>query len=240
MRSTTIVCGLAFAALTVAQSTTISLYIPGADTQPLVGSIIGSDSAATTYALECAPGTDSNDCGFPGVFTLTEGPSTAVYTLSDGIEADSSTIVAFTGYIDCSLDASSAVCAESFGGTEANFPGSSTETFTGTDFTYMPVVITAGPLNTGGAAAPSSTNAAPTASSTGDAVESSTSGAAESSFDSPSGSSATKTSSGAAQTQGSSSPSVKASSSPSTGGVPMITGNAKWVLGGAALAAALV
>jgi hypothetical protein len=41
MLSTTLVSGLAFAGLSVAQST-ISLYIPGADTQPLVGSIIAS------------------------------------------------------------------------------------------------------------------------------------------------------------------------------------------------------
>ncbi len=40
------------------------------------------DAIATTYVLECAPGTDASDCGFDGPFTLTEGPSTAVYTLS--------------------------------------------------------------------------------------------------------------------------------------------------------------
>jgi hypothetical protein len=34
--------GLALAGLSSAQTTTISLYIPGADTQPLIGSIIGS------------------------------------------------------------------------------------------------------------------------------------------------------------------------------------------------------
>ncbi len=90
--------GLAFAGLCSAQTTTLSLYIPGADTQPLIGSIIGSvrasprsssnsnnkqDSAATTYALQCVAGTDSSDCGFPGVFTLTEGPATAAYTMSE-------------------------------------------------------------------------------------------------------------------------------------------------------------
>lgn len=228
MLSTTVFSGLVFAGLSVAQST-ISLFIPGADPQPLVGSIVASDATATTYALECAPGTDGSDCGFPGVFTLTEGPSTAVYTLGGDIEADSSTVVAFSGYIDCSLGSSSAVCVESFTGTDANFPGMSTETLTGTDFSYMPVVLTDAPLNTGAAAAPSSTTAAPTASSTGSAKESTSASA--------SNSGATKTSSGTAQTQGASS---SQSTSASTGGVPVITGNAKWVLGGAALAAILV
>jgi len=222
MLSTIVISGLVFAGLSVAQST-ISLYIPGADTQSLVGSIIASDATATTYAIECAPNTDGSDCGFNGAITLTEGPSTAVYTLSEaGGASGSSGGVAFTGYYDCSLGASSAVCAESFGGDEANFPGSSTETFTGTDFTYMPVVITAGVLNTGGAAAPSSTTAAPTPSNTSGGKKTS--------------SGASNTSSGAAQTQGTSG----SSTSTSTGGVPMITGNAKWVLGGAALAAALI
>jgi len=220
----TFLSGLALAGLTIAQSTTVSLFIPGADTQPLVGSIIGSDSTATTYAVQCAPGTDSNDCGFPGVFTLTEGPSTAKYAISGSIEGDdssvTSTVVAFTGVLDCSVDgkASSAICAESFGGEGANFPGTSTETITGTDFFYMPVVITAGLSNTGSAASPSSTSAAPTGSSTSAKGSKTSSG------------------SGAAETGSSSA----ASSSTSTGGIPMITGNAGWVVGGVALAAVLL
>jgi hypothetical protein len=95
--ATICIFGLAYAGLSFAQTTTTSLYIPGADTQPLIGSIIGSvcplplihpelpnntqDSAATTYALQCV---DTDNCGFPGVFTLTEGPSTAAYTISEG------------------------------------------------------------------------------------------------------------------------------------------------------------
>jgi len=91
------ILSLAFAGLSYAQTTTISLYIPGADTQPLIGSIVGSvcvlplfkpsktnttkDAAATTYALSCI---DSDTCGYPAGLTLTEGPSTAAYTLSEG------------------------------------------------------------------------------------------------------------------------------------------------------------
>jgi hypothetical protein len=94
------VVGLAVAGFSSAQST-VSLFIPGADLQPLVASIVGSvqissclprdftdssqDATATTYAIQCVPGTDSSDCGISGVVTLTEGPSTAVYTMSDGM-----------------------------------------------------------------------------------------------------------------------------------------------------------
>ena len=93
------VVGLVVLEFSSAQST--SLFVPGADPQPLVASIVGSvrissclhrdlidysqDASATTYALQCVPGTDSSECGIPGVVTLTEGPSTAVYTMSDGM-----------------------------------------------------------------------------------------------------------------------------------------------------------
>jgi len=158
--------------LTSAQTSTISLFIPGADTQPLIGSVVGSDATATTYTLQCSPGTDSSDCGFPGVFTLTEGPSTAAYTMSMD---DGNGTLAFTGYFDCSLaGTTSAVCVESFGGTEANFPGMSTETLTATDYTYMPVVITAGGAGGSNSASPSITKGGPTAtqtSGTGDEYE---------------------------------------------------------------------
>lgn len=39
------------------------------------------DATATTYLLQCVPGTDSSDCGFPAPVTLTEGPATAAYTI---------------------------------------------------------------------------------------------------------------------------------------------------------------
>jgi len=86
-----LISGLTLAGLAIAQSTTISLYIPGADSQSLVGSIVGSDSTATTYALQCAPGTEESDCGFPGVFTLTEGPATVQYSITGEVDGDDTT-----------------------------------------------------------------------------------------------------------------------------------------------------
>jgi gamma-glutamyltranspeptidase len=39
------------------------------------------DLAATTYALQCV---DPDQCGIGGGITLTEGPSTAAYTMAEG------------------------------------------------------------------------------------------------------------------------------------------------------------
>lgn len=67
-----------------AQSTTVSLLLPAADPQKLVGSVIGVDSAATTYAYGCAPGQPADKCGFESSQTITQGPTTWIYTNTYG------------------------------------------------------------------------------------------------------------------------------------------------------------
>ncbi|RFU75211.1 hypothetical protein TARUN_7015 [Trichoderma arundinaceum] len=67
-------------AVMAAQSTTVDLLLPFADIQSLVGSVIAADSTATTYAYGCPSGTPSDDCGFDGIQTITQGPSTWVYS----------------------------------------------------------------------------------------------------------------------------------------------------------------
>lgn len=123
-----------------------------------------------------------------------------------------------TGYADCSLySTASAVCVESFGGTDANFPGISTETYTGTDLPYMPIVITAGP----GSSLTSSVSATPTGSLSSTPTPISSTRA----------SSTRRSSSGGAQ--------ATPGTSISTGGVPAVTGHAGWIVGGAAVAVAM-
>lgn len=47
-----------------------------------------------------------------------------------------------TAVVDCSIaNPTSAICVESFGGSEANSPGKTTETYSGTSV-YQPVIIT--------------------------------------------------------------------------------------------------
>ena len=90
MLSTTIL-GLAFASLSTAQNT-VSLYLPGFDPMPLVASIVASDPKATTYAVQCVAGTDSNDCGMGGGILLTQGPSSVGFTTYQVTVSSGSTI----------------------------------------------------------------------------------------------------------------------------------------------------
>ena len=69
-------------AVLAAQSTTVKLLLPFADPQPLVASVIAADSTATTYAVGCPPGTDTEDCGFAESQTVTQGPTTYGFTMS--------------------------------------------------------------------------------------------------------------------------------------------------------------
>ncbi|PVH73639.1 hypothetical protein DL98DRAFT_538129 [Cadophora sp. DSE1049] len=207
---------LTLASLSLAQTSTVNLYIPGADTQSLIGGVVGTASSLTTYALQCV--TPGEECGFRGQFTITENAATAKYTMP--AENGEDGVLAFTGRIDCSLDSTvSAVCIESFGGSEANFPGESTETYTGTDFQYMPVFLTAG------AAVETGSTAASTTASAGSSSQTSTS--------------ASGGSSGSVAQTGTGASSAGTSMSTSTAGVPAVTGNAQWVFGGAVAVGAM-
>lgn len=79
----------------------VTVLFPGADEQPLVGSIIAVQSALTTLNVECAAGVDSDDCGVPmGGIKVTKGPSTAI--MSTVIPSESDPIVVSYGW-ECSI-----------------------------------------------------------------------------------------------------------------------------------------
>ncbi|KAL8694920.1 MAG: hypothetical protein Q9218_000491 [Villophora microphyllina] len=167
---------LALSVLSAAQSsaqssisaqTTATLLLIHADPQSLVGSIVGTNGAATTYQLQCQPGTGSEDCGFPGPFTyIKDGTSSIQYAFDlEGITAS----------VACSLQGTdSAVCtanepAAAVSGDDVALPtgisiqGSqavATETLSGSDLVYFTIPIT------GGASA-AATAAATTVKSTG-------------------------------------------------------------------------
>lgn len=71
---------LASGALAAQSTTTVALLLPYADVQTIEASIIGADSTATTYLIGCPKGEDSSDCGFATSQTITQGPSTWIYT----------------------------------------------------------------------------------------------------------------------------------------------------------------
>lgn len=101
----------------------------------MFASIISANPTATTMSLQCAP---TADCGLFPAEVLVFGPST--YNINMGDPTPGSD---FTATQDCVI-ASSAVCMESASGTEANFPGSSTETYDADSVATVRLVVTAG------------------------------------------------------------------------------------------------
>jgi hypothetical protein len=143
-------------------------------------------------------------------------------------------------YCDLNTSASEAACTETIGGSEADYPGTSTITFSADDYAsfWLPVTITAGSVTgaaaTTGASATASTASATTKAAASAATTAASTGSAASTASTASGLStvASSASTGTA--------SAKASSSVvSTGGMPQITGNAQWAMGGVAVAMAL-
>ncbi|RAL66445.1 hypothetical protein DID88_006135 [Monilinia fructigena] len=209
------------------------------DQAPFVGSIIASDATATTYSITCgtttaASATSSSsldfddDCGIPESFTFTQGPSTIqyIYTFKDyyddvatsNMDSASSLQPYFsTVSIGCVLaGSSSAYCtaASMESAATTTYDSAETTTVTGQDLSTLlaaiPVTITAG------------------ASSTSDSVAKTTSGASATSSAASSASASSKsTATGSSSVSG---------SVASTGGMPMVTAKAQWVMGGAAAA----
>ncbi|KAJ6017273.1 GPI anchored protein [Penicillium sp. IBT 35674x] len=199
---------LATVGLAAAQSSVVSLFIPFADPQPLVASVMGESAGTTTYSINCPAGTDSSDCGMgPGLY-MTAGPTTMRYSMSEPAED-------FYDSILCSLGGTTtAACTEMASGTGANFPGTETGTFAKTDITMLAVTVTAGPTAT-------------SASTTTDSKHTSSTdktGTTEAAGTTGSGSST----SGAASTS--------QASATSTGGLSRVTGHPGVALGGAAIA----
>jgi len=207
----------------------------------LIASIITSYQSSTIYAVQCGKDTDAADCGIGAGIVLTQGPRTAGYTMSDGTQDGANSVLLFTGYFDCSLKGTStAICTESFGGEEANFPGSSTETLTGTDFTYQTATLTGSTLNILGAAPASSTTGSTASSTSGSGATQTGSNSNNNNNDNNSGSTSGSGSKETGSNTSNGGNGDAKSTRTSTGGMAMITGNAQWVMGGAALAAALL
>ncbi|KAF9735993.1 hypothetical protein PMIN06_002536 [Paraphaeosphaeria minitans] len=81
----------------------VSVILPGADDQTLVGSIVDVKSALTTLAVTCPSGTDGDDCGMPdGGMTVTQGPKTVAMSTVMAEESGSPVMVNY-GWA-CSLD----------------------------------------------------------------------------------------------------------------------------------------
>jgi hypothetical protein len=176
--------------LALAQQTTLNLPFLGYDGVGFVASVVSAKPDATVFALNCPP--HSGDCGLFPYHTLTYGPSTYKMDMSAPGEG-------FTMTQDCMLASSSAVCKESASGSEANFPGSSTETYEGTDMGNAAVTVTTGSdklaaaakvTPTGGGSGSPSATAGSAAKSTGASITSSAPASAAAATTSPTGNAA--------------------------------------------------
>ncbi|KAF2753051.1 hypothetical protein EJ05DRAFT_230939 [Pseudovirgaria hyperparasitica] len=128
----------------LAQSTSVtSFFFAAGDVQSLVASVVSADATATTFEMTCPSDVDGSDCGFrPPVHVVNQNQNTWITSLATA-EPD------FTYAATCTVSETLAVCAESAAGSEANFPGSSTETYTLSEtdeygYISVPVTITAG------------------------------------------------------------------------------------------------
>ncbi|RAK96827.1 putative GPI anchored protein [Aspergillus ibericus CBS 121593] len=226
MMNRTLVLGLAAAGMVSATATVTSMFFYDTDSQSLAASIMGNDATATTYSVNCPPGTDSDECGMGPGMTVIAGPQTTM--IMDVPDED------FYYTCICSLDGTTyAVCSETAAGSGANFPGTTITTLDG-DLGLMPVTITAGSV-TSVAATAGATTEVQSASKTGSSGSSSTETRSETAAGSAGISSASAAASTGAST--SSNASKANASATSTGGGSLITGDAALLFGGAAAAA---
>ncbi|TGO57695.1 hypothetical protein BCON_0063g00530 [Botryotinia convoluta] len=217
-----------------AQTTTVTdLFLVGFDygynsseQAPYVGSVIASDATATTYSIACgsktaAPATtssyddDSYDCGVPPNFTFTQGPSTIAYTYTIGDAEDFAVTDSASGSSYPTGEATMTLGCVLSGSSTGVCSYTELEVAPSTTFSSVEATTMSGTEYAEIFTAVPVTITAGPASTTGSA----------------SGASASASKSGS----GSASGSVSGSAT-STGGMPMITAKAQWVVGGAAAA----
>ncbi|KAF1850751.1 uncharacterized protein K460DRAFT_21400 [Cucurbitaria berberidis CBS 394.84] len=126
---------LSLLGLSIAQTTTLTIPLFEGDAESLDASVVSVSPGATTLQLACPQA--HLDCGLFPKHILVFGPSTYNVDMSDP-NTD------FTATQDCVIAPSSAVCKETAGGSEANFPGSSTTTYEASSNGGLVVTVTAG------------------------------------------------------------------------------------------------
>ncbi|UNI21849.1 hypothetical protein JDV02_007801 [Purpureocillium takamizusanense] len=149
LAATTALAGAALAADSGSSSTTtvVPVLFPLFDKQDLVGSVVDAEPKLTTFAVACAPGVKPEDCGFPGTFTVLQGPET--WSLSFGVSmslGDSSTVAAQDANckLDAAKDVATCVATESQLDGETTMQTSTSEVLTGYKSLMIPVTVTAG------------------------------------------------------------------------------------------------
>ncbi|KAI4597120.1 hypothetical protein KJ359_004631 [Pestalotiopsis sp. 9143b] len=150
-----------------------SVLLVDTDAQTIVAEVLAADATATTFLLNCPPGTDSNDCGTYDE-TVVVGPwakptpppdaSTGVYDL----EVSMGTEWFFHLHCDMSETLPVACTTTNIGGNDDGTP-TATVTFASSDyddyaFDWTPITITSGLEKLAAATGTGSTDAATTGS----------------------------------------------------------------------------
>ena len=132
--------------VTLGQTTSHTFFfLDGFDPQSLAASVITAAPSSTEFLLACPSSIASQDCGIEPAVTITYAPGADeqnIWQLSYAPSGEE-----FTMSNSCSVGhGTKAVCVESNGGKEANFPGVSTTTYEGASVQemFLPVTITAG------------------------------------------------------------------------------------------------
>ncbi|CAG8109143.1 unnamed protein product [Penicillium nalgiovense] len=131
---------LAFATLGLAVDyPVVSLFIPNADPQPLLGEVLTAQSATTTYSINCPPGnTNSTACGMgPGLF-LTSAPTSVEYLIT----AEADNVYNRVVCVVTDLPTGAYTCTDTVTGKGPDTPGTSTSTIAWEQITLLPVTIT--------------------------------------------------------------------------------------------------
>lgn len=148
-----------------AQTTTISLPFIEWESMNMSASVISANPTATTVSLMCpkprSAGDTDAECGLFPTQRLVYGPSTYMMEMGDP-ESSSSGFPAFTGTIDCALGKPTITCTESFGGSDANFPGVSSTEYPSSAVVSLEVIVTAGAEKLKAGAVSATTTPAPT------------------------------------------------------------------------------
>ncbi|KAK1148171.1 hypothetical protein N8T08_010815 [Aspergillus melleus] len=157
--------GLALVGLVAAKDPVSSMFVYGADEQPLVASIIGNDATVTSYNINCRPGTDKDDCGMGAGMTLLAEDSTTTYMMDDPTGGTFFAII-------CSVDEkkSTAVCRATVSSASGSSSGLHTSTTT-TSFSRLPVTITGGEVTSATPTWPGTSTSHATATGTATATQ---------------------------------------------------------------------
>jgi hypothetical protein len=125
------------------------------DSQQVEGSVISAGPTATSYLVNCASGTPSDECGIPqGGFEVLYGPLTWNYEMSTPdvlvspppgeTSKDANHRISSTMRADCKLEPDNDVASCSGGVVSEGSTSSATEPLTGYKDFLMPVTITGG------------------------------------------------------------------------------------------------